>query len=67
MTAASTCRRLIGIDLGTTNSAVAWLDVTNRARLPVPKLLAIPQLVSAREVDTRPALPSFVYLPTPQE
>jgi len=60
-------RRLIGIDLGTTNSAVAWVDAASAARRAVPRLLAIPQLVSAREVDLRPALPSFVYLPTELE
>ena len=66
MTDAPETRRLIGVDLGTTNSAVAWLDAAS-ARRAVPALFAIPQLVSPREIGTRSALPSFVYLPTPDE
>ena len=67
LTSAPTTRRLVGIDLGTTNSAVAWVDATPPLRAAVPQLLGIPQLVAAREVVTRTELPSFVYLPTPQE
>jgi molecular chaperone DnaK (HSP70) len=67
LTFASTTRRLVGVDLGTTNSAVVWVDATQPPRGAVPQLFAVPQLVAAREVGTRPALPSFVYLPTPQE
>jgi molecular chaperone DnaK (HSP70) len=67
LTSAPTTRRLVGIDLGTTNSAVAWVDATPPLRAAVPQLLGIAQLVAAREVGTRTALPSFVYLPTPPE
>jgi molecular chaperone DnaK (HSP70) len=67
LTSAPTTRRLVGIDLGTTNSAVAWVDATPPLRATVPQLLGIPQLVASREVGTRTTLPSFVYLPTPQE
>src|SRR5262245_5503442 len=59
-------RYLIGIDLGTTNSALAYLDLT---RPPRPdgrvdiRPFAVPQLVAPGEVKDRPLLPSFLYLP----
>ncbi len=58
-------RYLIGIDLGTTNSAVAYLDLQHPRRgerLEI-KSFAIPQLTAAGEVKERPLLPSFLYLP----
>jgi molecular chaperone DnaK (HSP70) len=59
---------VIGIDLGTTNSAVAYLDLrTEQAGLPPVQVFAIPQLVGAGRVESRPLLPSFVYLPGPFE
>jgi molecular chaperone DnaK (HSP70) len=53
-------RFVIGIDLGTTNTAVAFVD-TQAADQRV-QVFAIPQLVAAGVVTTRPQLPSFVYL-----
>jgi hypothetical protein len=54
-------RFAVGIDLGTTNSAVGWLPLDGeRAEVQV---LAVPQLVHAGEVAARPLLPSFLYLP----
>jgi molecular chaperone DnaK (HSP70) len=47
---------IIGIDLGTTNSALAWAE----ARGPI-SIFQIPQLVAAGEVAGRPTLPSFLY------
>jgi molecular chaperone DnaK (HSP70) len=58
-------RYLIGIDLGTTNSALAYLDLQHPRRgerLDI-KPFAIPQLVAAAEIKDRPLLPSFLYLP----
>ncbi len=58
-------RYLIGIDLGTTNSAVAYVDVQHPRRgerLDI-KSFTIPQLTAAGEVKERPLLPSFLYLP----
>ncbi len=58
-------RYLIGIDLGTTNSAVAYLDLQHPRRgerLDI-KSFPIPQLTAAGEVKERPLLPSFLYLP----
>jgi molecular chaperone DnaK (HSP70) len=47
---------VIGIDLGTTNSAMSWTDG------PAPRSFRIPQLVASHEVEPRPVLPSFLYL-----
>src|SRR5688572_32119526 len=53
-------RFLIGIDLGTTNSAVAYVDTRGGdARV---RLFEVPQLVAPGEVAPRRQLPSFVYL-----
>lgn len=52
---------LIGIDLGTTQSALAWLDTDNpEAGI---SFFSVPQFVSAREVASQPTLPSLLYLP----
>jgi hypothetical protein len=58
-------RYLIGIDLGTTNSALAVIDASTSARTAVPKIvpLPVPQVVSPGEVKDRALLPSFLYLP----
>ena len=53
-------RYLIGIDLGTTNSAVAFVD-TRSAEQRV-QVLEVPQLVAPGELAARRQLPSFVYL-----
>ncbi|HMG22127.1 MAG TPA: Hsp70 family protein, partial [Kofleriaceae bacterium] len=53
-------RYLIGVDLGTTNSAVAWVDT--RAADPRVRVFEIAQLVAPGEVAARRQLPSFVYL-----
>jgi molecular chaperone DnaK (HSP70) len=53
-------RYLIGIDLGTTNSAVAYVDTrTVDARV---RGFEVPQLVAPGDVAPRRQLPSFVYL-----
>ncbi len=65
-------RYLIGIDLGTTNSVVAYIDTQigppegADAGSPIV-VLPIPQLVAHGEVVTLPALPSFLYFPTADE
>jgi hypothetical protein len=51
----------VGIDLGTTNSALAWMD--EGASAPGIRILDVPQLVNPGEVAARPLLPSFLYLP----
>ncbi|MDX1546416.1 MAG: Hsp70 family protein [Rhodothermales bacterium] len=54
-------RYAIGIDLGTTNSAVAYVDLKQTPRRL--RIFEVPQLVEAGEVAARPVLPSFLYLP----
>jgi hypothetical protein len=56
---------VLGIDLGTTNSAVAYLALGDEnAAL---QLLPVPQLVAASTVEERATLPSFLYLATDAE
>jgi len=54
-------RFVIGIDLGTTNSAVAFVDLADERRQI--KIFKIPQVVSLGEIAERSLLPSFLYLP----
>lgn len=56
---------LLGIDLGTTNSVVAYTPLD--AEEPQVELLPIPQLVAAATVETRTSLPSFLYLASQHE
>jgi molecular chaperone DnaK (HSP70) len=58
-------RFVVGIDLGTTNSAVAYVD-TNDARWRV-RDFPVTQLVAPGEVESRPTLPSFHYEAAPGE
>src|SRR5262249_54267990 len=51
--------RIVGIDLGTTNSALAHSDPERSARVVSDE---IAQLVGPGEVLPRPTLPSFLYL-----
>jgi hypothetical protein len=55
-------RYIVGIDLGTTNSALAYSEATaeENGRIDV---LRVPQLVNANEVAERTLLPSFLYIP----
>ena len=58
-------RYAIGIDLGTTNCTLAYVDLRHeRARI---ETLSIPQLQSLRTVSESPLLPSFFYYPTEAE
>jgi molecular chaperone DnaK (HSP70) len=61
-------RYLIGIDLGTTNSVVAYIDTENLADVGFTiHVFPVPQLAGHGEVRTLPALPSFLYFPTEDE
>ena len=62
-------RYLVGIDLGTTNTALAYVDLTAKPRPGGPKLhtFPVPQLVAAGQVGDQPLLPSFLYLPGPHD
>jgi hypothetical protein len=60
----SSPRFLVGIDLGTSNSAVAFADTakaTEDAAAPV-ELLAIDQVTAPGAVEARPLLPSTIYV-----
>lgn len=54
----------IGIDLGTTNSALAFIDSKGAAEADFPaiKVLEVPQYVAQGRVESRRTLPSFLYL-----
>jgi hypothetical protein len=58
-------RYLVGIDLGTTNSALAYIDLASAKGSAAPKIhpFGIAQLTAPGEVNARPLLPSFLYLP----
>ena len=61
-------RYIVGIDLGTTNCAVAYVDTKGRDRPTADiRTFEIPQLVAPGETAPRPMLPSFLYLPGPHE
>ena len=62
----STSRFVVGIDLGTTNCALGYVDtgLGDSARC---QALAIPQVVNPGNVEARSLLPSFLYLPGPSE
>ncbi len=56
-------RYIVGIDLGTTNCAVAYVDTRGRERPTADiRLFEVPQLVAAGETAPRAMLPSFLYL-----
>src|SRR4029077_14348839 len=57
-------RYVVGIDLGTTNCALAYVDTqAAEGEGQRPVLLPIPQVVAPGVVEERPLLPSFLYLP----
>ncbi|HWB13566.1 MAG TPA: Hsp70 family protein [Pirellulales bacterium] len=58
-------RYIVGIDLGTTNSAVAYVDGADEPSKV--HTLAIAQVVAPGEVDLRETLPSFRYEAAPGE
>ena len=61
-------RYSIGIDLGTTNSAVSYFDLgETKARGREQTMLPLPQVTSLGVVEARTLLPSFLYLPNDQE
>jgi hypothetical protein len=62
-------RYLIGIDLGTTNSVVAYIDTAEPPGAPSfgIRVFDVAQVVAPGEVRALPALPSFLYFPTEAE
>ncbi|MFO0935975.1 MAG: Hsp70 family protein [Gemmataceae bacterium] len=62
-------RFLVGIDLGTTNCALAYVDTTEKVGRGGPTLHSfdVPQLTAPGRVQSQPLLPSFLYLPGPHD
>ncbi len=58
---------VIGIDLGTTNSALAFAPAESGDAQPDVHLFAVPQLVNPGEVASLNLLPSSLYIPNPNE
>ncbi len=58
-------RYLIGIDLGTTNTCVAYADTTV-AHMPIQNF-KVPQLISPGYLQEQPTLPSSCYMATANE
>ena len=60
---------VVGIDLGTTNSAVAYADLTVAETLGPQsvRVFDVMQLVAAGETSVQPLLPSALYLPAGHE
>ncbi|WP_236892383.1 Hsp70 family protein [Desulfoluna limicola] len=59
-------RYIIGIDLGTTNSAISYVDLENPETAKGRKniqLFRVPQLTREGEVSPMSVLPSFLYIP----
>ncbi|MEZ4252817.1 MAG: Hsp70 family protein, partial [Polyangiales bacterium] len=61
-------RFLVGIDLGTTHTVVAYADTLEaKTGAPPIRLFEVEQLVAPGEVEARPMLPSARYLPAESE
>ena len=59
---------VVGIDLGTTNSVVAYTEAqVNDHTEPDIRIFQIPQLVASGSVDNMNVLPSFILLPSPHD
>ena len=63
----STARYAIGIDLGTTHSALAWVDLATEGAEAAPRILPIAQQSGPGTVQDFGLLPSFLYLPHASE
>src|SRR5258708_3733288 len=60
-------RYTIGIDLGTSNTALAFADLAAQDSGASLRVFEVPQLVAPGEVAPRPLLPSHLYLPGEHE
>lgn len=62
---------IIGIDLGTTNSVVAYAAIDDTSDGPENPdrigIMEIPQFVGPGAMEDRQVLPSFIYIPSPHE
>src|SRR6516164_7173527 len=58
-----TTRFSLGIDLGTTNSAIACIDLDSDQ----VQILKITQILGPNQIGEKPTLPSALYIPHPDE
>ncbi len=59
---------IIGIDLGTTHSVLAYTEARTAEDIdPVIRTMPVPQVLSPGEVKAQPLLPSFILLPGPHD
>jgi molecular chaperone DnaK (HSP70) len=64
----SEARYAIGVDLGTTNCALSYVDfAASEGESGHQHVLSVPQLTGPGAVEERSLLPSFLYLPHPDE
>lgn len=64
----SEARYTVGIDLGTTHCVMSYVDLAeSEDEEVVQDIVQIPQLTGPGAVEERPMLPSFIYLPHPDE
>jgi molecular chaperone DnaK (HSP70) len=56
---------IVGLDLGTTNSILAYVSISELEQVEQPEIqmLEIPQLVGPGTVAAQSMLPSFIYMP----
>ena len=64
MTDGEAARFVVGIDLGTTNSAIAWAPLREGAK---PAIFPVPQITAPGECEARDTLPSCHYEPLTEE
>lgn len=58
----------VGIDLGTTHCALSFVDLLQSQEESIEQqVMGIPQLISPGNVEEKVLLPSFLYLPHPDE
>ncbi|MBX3249708.1 MAG: Hsp70 family protein [Myxococcales bacterium] len=63
-----TAQYAIGVDLGTTHCALSFVDLDlSEGEEVAHEVMGLPQVVAPGELETRELLPSFLYLPHPQE
>ncbi len=64
----SKARYAVGIDLGTTHCVMSFVDLERSDRDDVAhEIVSIPQLTAPGSVEERSVLPSFIYMPHPDE
>ncbi|MBU1170225.1 MAG: hsp70 family protein [Proteobacteria bacterium] len=69
MTASDSMAYIVGIDLGTTNSAVSYLDLSeaDEKKRKAITIFKVPQLIGPGEIGRENVLPSFLYIPGPYD